>query len=224
MSSSFGLPTEMVAYLAASNPPEHPAMLQCRLETAKLGDVSNMQISLEQAAFMSALTRLTRAERAFEVGVFTGYSALAVALAMHEMHADNAYLLACDVSEDWTARALGYWRDAGVDEIIDLQLRPANETLDEWIENDESGSFDFGFVDADKFGYDGYYERGLELLRPGGVMLFDNMFWGGAVVDINDQSPDTRSIRELAMKARSDNRVYAAMLNVGDGLLMVAKK
>ncbi len=224
MSSSLGLAPEIVSYLASVNPAEHPALKKCRTETAQLGGVARMQISPEQGAFMQVLTHLTRAERAFEIGVFTGYSSLAVALAMKEMHGEDCYLLACDISEEWTARARTYWREAEVSEIVDLQIGPATKTLDAWLENDEAGSYDLGFIDADKTGYDDYYERGLELLRPGGLLLFDNVLWGGAVADPTDKTPDTAALRALASKVQVDDRVHAAMVGVGDGVLMCVKK
>jgi caffeoyl-CoA O-methyltransferase len=222
MTGSLGLSPEIVAYLASANPAEHPVLARCREETQNL-PMAAMQISPEQGVFMQAIACLVRAKRAFEIGVFTGYSSLAVSLAMREMHAD-AYLLACDVSEEWTNRARGYWRAAGVGEMIDLQLRPAAETLDQRLAAGEAGSYDFGFIDADKTGYDAYYERGLKLLRPGGVMLFDNMLWSGAVADPANQTPDTVALRALAGKARGDGRVHAAMTAVGDGVLMCIKK
>ena len=222
MSRSHGLSPEIVAYLNSVNPTEHPALTRCREETASL-PMARMQISAEQGAFMQTIARLACAKRAFEIGVFTGYSSLATALAMKEMNAD-AYILACDVSEEWTSKARAYWREAGVDKTIDLQLRPATETLDRRLAAGEAGTYDMGFVDADKTGYDDYYERGLKLLRPGGVMLFDNVLWSGAVADPAQQSPDTIALRALALKAKDDGRVHAAMVAIGDGVLMCVKK
>lgn len=182
-----------------------------------------MQISAEQGAFMQAIVRMIGARRAFEVGVFTGYSALAVALAMAE-RGPGAKLLACDINADWAQVAQAYWREAGVDGIIDLTIQPATETLDQRLAAREAGAYDFGFIDADKTGYDAYYERGLKLLRSGGVMLFDNMLWSGRVADGSDKTPDTVALRALAAKAKSDERVHAAMTAVGDGVLIVVKR
>lgn len=224
MSTSLGLSPDIVAYLAAVNPPEHPALARCREETAALGDVSAMQISAEQGAFMQMLVRILHARRAFEVGVFTGYSTLVTAQALKDMHGAEGRLLACDISEQWTRKARGYWSDAGVDDVIDLYVAPAAETLDARLAAGEGGTYDFGFIDADKTGYDAYYERGLALLRPGGVMLFDNVLWSGAVADPGDQAPDTVALRALAQKARVDARVRAAMTAVGDGLLIAVKR
>jgi caffeoyl-CoA O-methyltransferase len=222
MSSSLGLSADIVAYLASVNPPEHPALKRCRKETSAL-PMARMQISPEQGAFMQTIARLVRARRAFEIGVFTGYSSLATALAMKEMHADP-YILACDVSEEWTSKARGYWREAGVDAMIDLRLRPATETLDQRLKAGEASGYDMGFVDADKTSYDAYYERGLQLLRAGGIMLFDNVLWSGGVADPANKTPDTEALRALALKARGDVRVHAAMTSIGDGVLMCIKK
>jgi caffeoyl-CoA O-methyltransferase len=222
MSSSLGLTADLIRYLADVNPPEHPVLARCRAETQAMPD-ARMQISAEQGAFMQALVRMIGARRAFEVGVFTGYSALAVALAMKERGA-GARLLACDINEAWTAKAQLYWREARVDGMIDLTLQPATETLDQRLAAREAGTYDFGFIDADKTGYDDYYERGLKLLRPGGVMLFDNMLWGGAVADPSNKTPDTVALRALAHKAKTDDRGHAAMTAVGDGLLIVVKR
>lgn len=223
MSSSLGLSPQVVRYLSDVNPPEHPALKRCREETQAL-PMARMQISAEQGAFMQSVAHMIRAKRAFEVGVFTGYSGLATALALKEMHPIGAHLLACDVSEEWTAKARAYWRDAEVDDIIDLKIAPAVETLDAAIAVGQSGSFDMGFVDADKTSYDAYYERGLTLLRPGGVMLFDNVLWSGRVADPADTTPDTSALRALAHKAKGDARVHAAMTGIGDGVLICVKK
>jgi O-methyltransferase len=158
MSSSLGLAPEIVRYLAHVNPVEHPALARCRTETARMPN-AQMQISAEQGAFMQVLTRMLNAKRVFEVGVFTGYSSTAVALTMEDLHPVGAKLLACDISEEWTTKARGYWRDAQVDDIIELKLAPATETLDARIEAGEAGQYDLGFIDADKTGYDCSWPR-----------------------------------------------------------------
>jgi len=223
MSTSLGLSPEVVHYLAEVNPPEHPALTRCREETAKLPNAM-MQISPEQGAFMQVIARLVKAQRAFEVGVFTGYSSLATMLAMRDMFGDHAHLLACDVSEEYTSKARHYWKEAGIAHLIDLQIRPANETLDQRLAAGEEGKFDLGFIDADKTSYDGYYERGLKLLKRGGVMLFDNVLWSGRVAHPENMTPDTAALRELAFKIKNDPRVHAAMTSIGDGVLMCIKK
>jgi len=223
MSSSLGLSADVVRYLGEVNPGEHPALARCREETQKLAN-AQMQISPEQGAFMQIIARLAKAQRAFEVGVFTGYSSLATMLAMRDMFGEKAHLLACDVSEEYTSHARGYWKEAGVAHLIDLQIRPANETLDQRLAAGEEGAFDMGFIDADKTAYDGYYERGLKLLKRGGVMLFDNMLWSGRVAHPENMSSDTAALRDLAFKAKNDPRVHAAMTSIGDGVLMCIKK
>jgi caffeoyl-CoA O-methyltransferase len=223
MSTSLGLSSDIVRYIAQTNPPEHPALKRCREETAGLPNAS-MQISAEQGAFMQVVVAMLNAKRAFEVGVFIGYSALATALALKAQHPAGAKLLACDISEDYTARARDYWREAGVADIIDLQIAPAATTLEARLAAGEAGGYDMGFIDADKTGYDAYYELGLKLLRKGGVMLFDNMLWSGHVADPADTTPDTSALRALAHKARGDARVHPAMTSIGDGLLIVVKR
>jgi len=189
-----------------------------------MGGIAIMQISAEQGAFMQLIARMLAAKRTFEIGVFTGYSALATALTLKELHGRGAYLLACDISEEWTSKARAFWKNAGVDDVIDLKVAPATQTLDARLAAGEGGSYDLGFIDADKTGYDAYYERGLQLLRPGGVMLFDNVLWSGAVADAANQTPDTVALRALALKAKADVRVHAVMVGIGDGLLMCMKK
>jgi O-methyltransferase len=223
MSSSLGLSPEIVRYLAHANPPEHPALARCREDTQKL-PMARMQISAEQGAFMQVIARVLNAKRAFEIGVFTGYSSTATALTMKELHPVGAKLLACDINEEWTTKARDYWREAQVDDLIELVLAPATETLDARIAAGETGQYDLGFIDADKTGYDAYYERGLQLLRRGGVMLFDNVLWSGRVADPADTTPDTSALRALAQKAKTDAHVHAAMTNIGDGVLICVKK
>lgn len=223
MSSSLGLAPELVRYLAQTNPLEHPALQRCREETALMAQ-ARLQISAEQGAFMQFMARAIGARRAFEVGVFTGYSALAIALTLKDMHSAGAHLLALDISEEWTTKARGYWREAGVEDAIELVLAPASQTMDERLAAGRAGAYDFGFIDADKTGYDAYYERGLQLLRPGGVMLFDNVLWSGRVADEADTSEDTTALRALVRKAKADARVHAVITGIGDGLLMAVKR
>jgi len=223
MSRSIGLTPPIAAYVAGANPPEHPALARCREETAALGGLATMQISPEQGAFLQWLARVIHARRAIEVGVFTGYSATALALALQDMHGDDAHLLACDVSKDWTDRARHYWGQAGVEHVIDLELRPAVETLDAKLAQGLGGEYDLAFIDADKTGYDAYYERCLALLRVGGVMAFDNVLWSGDVADPDKQDADVRTLRAVAEKARTDPRVTVAFTAIGDGLLLCLK-
>lgn len=179
-----------------------------------------MQISPEQGAFMAQLVRLIGARRALEVGTFTGYSALVVAEALPA----DGQLIACDISDEWTAVGRPFWERAGVAEKIDMYLRPALQTLDALLAEGEAGRFDFAFIDADKANYDAYYERCLRLLRPGGVVGIDNVLWGGRVAKADAQDEDTRAIRALNTKLRGDGRVHATMLPIGDGFTLAIKK
>lgn len=198
---------------------ETPVQQRLRRETAQL-PMGMMQIGADQGAFFSQLIRLTGARRAIEIGVFTGYSALAVAQALPE----DGKLVACDVSEEWTAIARRHWKEAGVERKIDLRLAPALETLKALKREGGAGAYDFAFIDADKSAYDAYYEACLELIRPNGLIALDNMLWGGAVADGKAKDPDTRALRALNLKIREDDRVEACLLTVGDGVMLVRKK
>jgi caffeoyl-CoA O-methyltransferase len=220
-----GLTPEVEAYLRKVGAHEHPVLARCREETERdLGGQARMQISPEQAAFMQVMAHAIHARRAIEVGVFTGYSSTAVALALMAMHGGDARLVACDVSEDFTARARRYWEAAGVDEVISLVLGPADKTLRDLLDEGLEGSFDLAFIDADKTGYDAYYELSLKLLRPGGMILIDNMLWSGSVADPKATDADTSALRALAAKIHADGRVNATLASIGDGLSIVVKR
>jgi predicted O-methyltransferase YrrM len=206
---------ELMDYLSRVGAREHPALARCRAETQGMGGIAVMQIAPEQGAFLAMLARLIGARRCLEVGTFTGYSALAVALALPP----DGRLVALDVSKDFTDRARGYWREAEVDGKIDLRLGPGLDSLDRMIAAGE-GPFDFAFVDADKVNYDNYYERVLKLVRPGGVIAFDNMLWSGAVADPGVTDPDTSALRTLNAKIHGDARVDMALATVGDGVML----
>jgi predicted O-methyltransferase YrrM len=206
---------ELMDYLARVGAREHPALARCRAETQGMGGIAVMQIAPEQGAFLAMLVKLIGARRCLEVGVFTGYSALAVALALPP----DGRLVALDVSKDFTDRARGYWRAAEVDGKIDLRLGPGLDSLDRMIADGE-GPFDFAFVDADKANYDNYYERALRLVRPGGLIAFDNMLWSGAVADPGVTDPDTSALRALNAKIHGDARVDMALATVGDGVML----
>jgi caffeoyl-CoA O-methyltransferase len=178
-----------------------------------------MQISPEQAQFMQLLVKMIGARRAIEVGVFTGYSALSVALALPA----DGLLLACDISDDYTRVGRPFWREAGVAARIELVLGPARDTLQQRIERGEQGSFDFAFIDADKTSYDVYFEQCLALLRDGGLIAIDNVLWSGAVARVATDA-DTRALQALNDKLRTDRRVDIAMLPIGDGLTLARKK
>jgi O-methyltransferase len=225
MSSSFGLDARLTAYVRSANRPEHLSQKRCRLETDAMGEVARMQISPEQGAFLQMCARLVQAKTAVEVGVFTGYSALSTILAMRDMHGPEARLYGCDISEDYTGHAQLCWQDAGVDGQIDLRLGDARETLTGLVE-EIGGSVDMVFIDADKTGYDAYYEAALQLLRPGGLVLFDNVLWSGSVADPDRcaEDADTGALKALADKVRDDVRVDMAFTTIGDGVLMALKR
>ena len=213
------LTDQVYTYLLENAYPESDVAKALREDTHANLRMAVMQISPEQGAFMKFLVRLIGAKKVIEVGTFTGYSALCVAEALPE----SGKLIACDVSDSWTKMARKYWAKAGLAEKIDLHLRPAVETLDELIEQDEKGSFDFCFIDADKDNYDAYYERCLQLLRPGGVIGIDNVLWGGRTADPSVNDADTAALRNLNAKIRVDDRVESTMLPIGDGLTLVRK-
>jgi len=179
-----------------------------------------MQIGPDQAAFFAILVRSIGARRALEIGTFTGYSALAVAGALPA----DGRLVCCDVSDEWTQIARRYWREAGLIDRIDLRVAPANDTLAALARDPGPDSFDFAFVDADKTGYDGYYERCLTLVRAGGLIAFDNTLWSGAVADPARDDDDTKALRALNTKAHADPRVDACLLTIGDGILLVRRR
>jgi caffeoyl-CoA O-methyltransferase len=202
-------------YLLAHSLREGPALAKLRAETASHPKV-NMQIAPDQGQFMQMLVRLTGARRAIEVGVFTGYSSLAVMLAMPA----DGRLLALDVSEEYTAIARRHWQAAGVADRIELVIAPAQDTLDARIRAGEAGRYDFAFIDADKTGYLGYYERLLKLLRPGGLIVVDNTLWSGEVANPENREADTVALREFNNALHGDPRVDLALLPVGDGLTL----
>ena len=205
-------------YLIDHSLREHPAQSALRAATASHAH-AGMQISPEQGQFMALLVRLIGARRALEIGVFTGYSALAVALALPE----DGRLLACDISDDYTRVGRPFWQQAGVAQKIDLRLAPALETLDAQLAEGASGSYDFAFIDADKSGYDAYYERCLRLLRPDGLIAIDNTLWGGAVAR-PAQDADTEALQRLNAKLHQDQRIDLSLLPIGDGLTLARKR
>ncbi len=214
-----GLADDLYDYMVRTTVRDDDILRRLREETLETG-WGMMQIAPDQGQFMALLTRLTGARRALEVGVFTGYSSLCVARALGE----GGSLVALDVSEEWTAIARRYWAEAGVADRIDLRLAPAVESLERLVEEGQAGSFDIAFIDADKENYDTYYERALVLVRPGGLILIDNVLWGGAVIDDSDQSADTRAIRAINEKVGGDDRVDMAMVPTGDGLTIARKR
>jgi O-methyltransferase len=216
---TLNLDDRLYAYLLSVGVREPEVLARLRAETAAL-PMARMQISPEQGQFMALLVRLMGARRCLEVGTFTGYSSLACALALPP----DGELIAMDVSAEWTAIARRYWQEAGVADRIRLRLGPAADTLAELAAGPGAGSFDFMFVDADKTGYARYYELGLKLLRPGGLMAFDNVLWGGRVADPANQDDDTVALRELNGQLHRDGRVDMVLAPIGDGLTLVRKR
>ncbi len=206
------------SYFLSSSLREPEILRRLREETSALPNAT-MQIPPEQGQFMRMLLQLMGARRVLEIGVFTGYSSLSMALALP----DDGTLLACDVSEEWTEVARRYWREAGVERKISLRLSPAMSTLDELLRAGEGGTFDVAFIDADKGSYPGYYERALRLLRRGGLIAVDNVLWSGRVADRAVQDHDTRVLRAFNESLRTDSRVALSMVPIGDGLTLAMK-
>ena len=206
-------------YLIKVSTREPAVLRKLRTETASL-PLANMQTGPEQGQFMSLLVELMGARRALEIGVFTGYSSLCIALALPT----DGQLIACDIDADWTSIAQRYWREAGVASRIDLRLAPANETLDDLLNSGNAGSFDFAFIDADKESYDAYFESTLKLLRGGGLIAIDNVLWHGAVADPSRNDSETQAIRALNEKLHGDERVSLSLVPIGDGLTLARKR
>ena len=206
-------------YLQDHSLRESKVLRQLREETANLKE-ARMQLSPEQGQLLAFLVELTGARKAIEVGTFTGYSALCVATALP----NDGHLVACDVSETWTAIGRRYWEEAGVWAKIDLCIAPALETLDKLLVSGEADSFDFALIDADKENYEVYYERILTLLRVGGLLLVDNVLWSGKVADPDDTEESTLAIRAFNRKVHKDDRVSLSMLPIGDGMTLIRKR
>ena len=214
---TLSLDDKLYQYLLDHSLREHPEQTALR-EATRTHPHGGMQISPEQGQFMQLLVKLIGARRTIEVGTFTGYSALTVALALPK----NGKVLACDISDEYTSVGKPYWQRAGVAGKIELVLAPAVQTLDARIAAGESGRYDFAFIDADKTGYDAYYERCLQLVRPGGLLAFDNTLWSGTVAH-PAQDDDTRALQALNDKLHRDDRIDMALLPIGDGLTLARK-
>jgi predicted O-methyltransferase YrrM len=213
------LPETVEKYVSTVATRETELQRRLRAETATLSG-AGMQIGADEGALLALLVRLIGARRALEIGTYTGYSALAVAMALPA----DGLLTCCDISDEWTQVARRYWREAGLATRIELELAPAAKTLRELIRDPGAGTFDFAFIDADKEGYDGYYENCLILLRAGGLMAFDNTLWSGRVADAAQDDADTVALRNLNAKVRDDARVDSCLLTVGDGVLLARKR
>lgn len=210
---------ELISYLRASSPEESDVLKRLRQETES-HPRGRMQITPEQGNFFALLIRLMNAKKTLEIGVFTGYSSISVAQALPQ----DGKLIACDLSEEFTAVARRYWKEAGLESKIDLRLGPALESLEKLKEEGHAGSFDFAFIDADKTNYRNYYEQSLTLLRPGGLIALDNVLWGGDVLNQSTDDQDTIALQQINEWICRDERVSSCMLPVGDGLTLALKK
>ena len=214
---TLNLTGQLYEYYRAHAFVEPPVLAELRAETAMLGGEANMQIAPEQGAFMAMVACLMGAHSILEIGTFTGYSSLALALAT------SAHITAVDVSEKWTSIARKYWKAAGVDDRIHLRLEGGEAAIAELLHLRRRETFDLVFIDADKPAYDKYYEGALELLRPGGLVMIDNVLWGGDVARDDKHDADTVALRALNAKIRRDKRIALAMVPIGDGLTMARK-
>jgi predicted O-methyltransferase YrrM len=219
MAGDLSIPQPILDYLQSSSIREPELLRRLREETAR-HPRANMQIPPEHGQFMAWLVELLGAKNTIEIGVFTGYSSLWVALALPS----EGRIVACDVSEEFTSVARRYWKEAGMERKIDLRLQPAMKTLRELLAEGRQGQFDFAFIDADKPNYEHYYEHCLELLRTGGVVMADNVLWSGRVADRSNQEPDTIALRAFNKKLLADERVSLSMLPLGDGVTLARKR
>ncbi len=216
---SIGLSDCLYQYLLANSLREPEILTRLRQETAA-HPLVDMQISPDQGQLMGLLVQLIAAKKCLEIGVFTGYSSLIVALNLPP----DGKLIACDVSTEFTSIASKYWQEAGVTDKIDLYIAPALETLDRLLTEDNAETFDFAFIDADKNNYSAYYEKCLQLIRPGGLILIDNVLWYGRVADPKmDHDKRTQSIKKINHKIHNDNRVQISLIPIGDGLTIARK-
>jgi predicted O-methyltransferase YrrM len=217
-SRTLAIDDRIYQYLVDHSIREHPAQASLR-EATRSHPYAGMQIGPDQGQFMAMLVKLIGARRTIEIGTFTGYSALAVALALPE----DGRVLACDISDEFTRIGRPFWREAGVEHKIDLVLAPALQTLDARLSAGEAGAYDFAFIDADKVSYDAYYERCLQLVRIGGLIAFDNTLWNGEVAKPASSS-DTAALQALNDKLHRDERIDVSMLTIGDGLTLARRR
>ena len=216
---TIGVSDALAAYVVEVGTREPDVLTRLREETAAIPQ-HGMQVAPEEGAFLAMLVELTGARRCIEVGTFTGYSSTAVALALPE----DGRLVCCDVSEEWTSVARRYWAEAGVAGKVDLRIGPAADTLDGLLADGEEATYDFAFVDADKAGYDGYYERLLRLVRPGGLIALDNTLWSGKVIEPDADDKDTRAIRALNAKLADDDRGSLSRVPIADGVTLALRR
>ncbi|MEH2362690.1 class I SAM-dependent methyltransferase [Nostoc sp.] len=219
MLKNWQIPEGIRDYILTISLHESDILRQIREETVKL-PYASMQIPAEQGQFMAFLAQLINAKKILEIGVFTGYSALWFALALPP----EGRIIACDISEEWTNIAQRYWQQAGVANKIDLRVAPALQTLDALLSNSEAGTFDLIFLDADKENYFNYYERSLQLIRAGGLIIIDNVLWSGKVIDEEFQDTETVALRLLNEKLYKDERIDITVLAIADGLTLIRKR
>lgn len=219
LKKTLGLDTQLYNYLLSVSLREPEILRHLRQETANLPS-GMMQIAPEQGQFMALLVQLMGATKTLEIGVFTGYSSLCIALVLPP----QGKIVACDVSAEYTAIAQRYWQHAGVADKIDLHIAPAMQTLDALLADGQGASFDFAFIDADKQNYEAYYERCLQLIRPGGLIAIDNVLWSGRVADPQNQDHSTNAIRSLNQKLHRDDRITLSLVPIADGLTLAIKR
>ena len=218
-SSTIGIDSKLHNYLLSVCLREHRILFKLRQETAK-HPMGIMQIAPEQGQLMSLLVQLMGAKKTLDIGVFTGYSSLCVALALPA----DGKVIACDISEEETTIAQRYWQQADVADKIDLRLAPALETLNQLLASGQAGKFDFAFIDADKENYERYYELCLKLIRPGGLIMIDNVLWLGKVIDIEAQDRETKAIRTFNDRLHSDERIILSLIPIADGISLALKR
>ncbi len=213
------LTPDLYHYLLDISLREHPVLTALREDTANM-ELALMQIPPEQAQFLQMLLRLISAKKVLELGTFTGYSALAMSLALPE----DGHLMTCDINEEWTCKAPYFWREAKQEKKIELRIGPAIETMNQLLTEGHGETFDFIFIDADKTNYVNYYEKALKLIRPKGLIAIDNIFWEGKVIINEESGAQTREIRKLNNLIKQDTRVFTSLLPIADGLFLIQLK